>query len=77
MLQHRPSRILTIKTFPDGIFNSNDFCTAVIMQTLKEAGIRIPQDVSVIGNVINPNFRLSIIRALKLERLLPENLIVI
>ena len=43
------SRILTMKTLPDGIFITNDFCAAVIMQALKDAGIRIPQDVAVVG----------------------------
>ena len=28
---------------------TNDFCAAVIMQALKDAGIRIPQDIAVVG----------------------------
>ncbi|PWT75647.1 MAG: LacI family transcriptional regulator [Bacteroidetes bacterium] len=55
------NRILAVKNRPDGVFVTNDFCAAVIMQTLKDAGVRIPQDVAVvgfnndnIGKVINP-----------------------
>jgi len=43
------NRILAMKTLPDGIFITNDFCAAVVMQALKDAGIRIPQDVAVVG----------------------------
>ena len=54
-------RILAMKNLPDGIFITNDFCAAVVMQLLKDAGIRIPQDIAIvgfnndsIGKVINP-----------------------
>ena len=54
-------RILAMKTLPDGIFITNDFCAAVVMQLLKDEGIRIPQDIAIvgfnndiIGKVINP-----------------------
>ena len=42
-------RFLSLKPLPDGIFITNDFCAAVIMQVLKDAGIRIPQDVAIVG----------------------------
>ena len=42
-------RILAMKTLPDGIFITNDFCAAVVMQLLKDAGIRIPQDIAIVG----------------------------
>lgn len=42
-------RILGLKHLPDGIFITNDFCAAVIMQVLKDAGIRIPQDIAIVG----------------------------
>jgi LacI family transcriptional regulator len=42
-------RILAMKTLPDGIFITNDFCAAVVMQVLKDAGICIPRDVAVVG----------------------------
>ena len=38
-----------MKTLPDGIFITNDFCAAVVMQALKDAGIRIPQDIAIVG----------------------------
>jgi len=54
-------RILAMKALPDGIFITNDFCAAVVMQLLKDEGIRIPQDIAIvgfnndiIGKVINP-----------------------
>lgn len=43
------NRILSMKPLPDGIFITNDFCAAVVMQLLKNAGIRIPQDIAVVG----------------------------
>ncbi len=42
-------QILKMKPLPDGLFVTNDFCAAVCMQTLKEAGIRIPEDIAVVG----------------------------
>jgi len=54
-------RILSMKNLPDGIFITNDFCAAVVMQVLKDAGIRIPEDIAIvgfnndsIGKIINP-----------------------
>ncbi|MEO7044875.1 MAG: LacI family DNA-binding transcriptional regulator [Ferruginibacter sp.] len=43
------SHILAMKKMPDGIFITNDFCAAVVMQALKDAGVRIPQDVAIVG----------------------------
>jgi LacI family transcriptional regulator len=34
---------------PDGIFISNDTCAATIMISLKTMGIRVPQDIAIIG----------------------------
>lgn len=42
-------RILSMKTLPDGIFITNDFCAAVVMQLLKDEGMRIPQDIAIVG----------------------------
>ncbi len=41
--------ILNMKPMPDGAFITNDFSAAVCMQTLKEHGVRIPQDIAVVG----------------------------
>ena len=41
--------ILNMKPMPDGAFFTNDFSAAVCMQTLKEHGVKIPQDIAVVG----------------------------
>jgi len=53
--------ILEMNPRPDGIFITNDFCAAVFMQALKEAGCRIPGDIAIVGfnndvisKIINP-----------------------
>jgi len=42
-------KILKMKPMPDGLFACNDFSAAVCMHTLKEHGIRIPEDVAIAG----------------------------
>jgi LacI family transcriptional regulator len=42
-------QIMKMKPMPDGIFITNDFVAAVCMRTLKEHGIKIPQDIAVVG----------------------------
>jgi LacI family transcriptional regulator len=41
--------ILKMDPRPDGIFITNDFVAAVCMRTLKEHGVRIPEDLAVVG----------------------------
>jgi LacI family transcriptional regulator len=41
--------ILKMKPLPDGAFITNDFSAAVCMQTLKEHGVNIPEDIAVVG----------------------------
>jgi LacI family transcriptional regulator len=41
--------IMRMDPLPDGIFLTNDFVAAVCMRTLKESGIRIPEDIAVVG----------------------------
>jgi LacI family transcriptional regulator len=41
--------ILNMNPRPDGAFITNDFSAAVCMQTLKEHGVKIPQDIAVVG----------------------------
>lgn len=41
--------ILKMKPLPDGAFITNDFSAAVCMQTLKEYGVRIPEDIAIVG----------------------------
>ena len=42
-------QIQKMKPRPDGVFVTNDFVAAVCMRTLKEQGIRIPQDIAFVG----------------------------
>jgi LacI family transcriptional regulator len=54
--------IRKMKPLPDGVFVANDNCAVSCMMTLKESGIRIPQDIAFVGfnndpvaKVIEPN----------------------
>ncbi len=42
-------QILKMKPLPDGAFITNDFSAAVCMRTLREHGVRIPQDIAIVG----------------------------
>lgn len=42
-------QILKMKPLPDAAFITNDFVAAVCMQTLKEHGINVPEDIAVVG----------------------------
>jgi LacI family transcriptional regulator len=42
-------QILAMKPKPDAAFITNDFSAAVCMQTLKENGVRIPEDIAIVG----------------------------
>lgn len=55
-------KILKMKTLPDGIFVSNDTCAVSCMKALKQGGVKIPDDIAVVGfnndpisRVIEPN----------------------
>lgn len=41
--------ILKMKPRPEGVFITHDLTAAIFMQTLKKAGIRIPQDIAIVG----------------------------
>jgi LacI family transcriptional regulator len=41
--------LLTRRVLPDGVFVTNDFSAAVCMQTFKDHGIRIPEDIAMVG----------------------------
>jgi LacI family transcriptional regulator len=41
--------ILKMKPRPDGLFVTNDFDAAVCMQELKRHGVRVPEDIAVVG----------------------------
>ncbi len=42
-------QILKMDPLPDGVFLTNDFVAAVFMRTLKEHGIKIPEDIAIVG----------------------------
>jgi LacI family transcriptional regulator len=42
-------QFLQIKPRPDGVFITNDFCAAVCIKAWKAAGLRIPEDIAVVG----------------------------
>jgi LacI family transcriptional regulator len=53
---------LSLPQRPDGIFVANDYCAAACILTLKSNGIRIPEDIAVIGfnndpicQIVEPN----------------------
>ncbi|MBS1510335.1 MAG: LacI family DNA-binding transcriptional regulator [Bacteroidetes bacterium] len=41
--------ILKMKPLPDGIFCTNDFKAAVCMQELKRHGVKVPEDIAIVG----------------------------
>jgi LacI family transcriptional regulator len=41
--------LVAMDPMPDGVFITNDFVAAQCMKTLKEHGIRIPDDIAVVG----------------------------
>jgi LacI family transcriptional regulator len=42
-------QVLSMNPRPDGIFATNDFFAAVFLQTLKEGGLRVPEDIAIVG----------------------------
>ena len=54
--------ILEMKTLPDGIFSANDVCAVSCIRELKQAGIKIPEQIAIAGfnndplsKVVKPN----------------------
>jgi LacI family transcriptional regulator len=55
-------QIAKLKPLPDGLFITNDISAAIVMQKLKELGIKIPEDIAVVGfnndivsTIVEPN----------------------
>ena len=42
-------QVMKMDPRPDGIFITNDFCAAVFAQAIKEAGLRVPEDIAIVG----------------------------
>lgn len=51
-------RILKMRPLPDGLFITSDLVAAVCIRTLQEAGIRVPEDIAVVGFNNDPVGRL-------------------
>jgi LacI family transcriptional regulator len=75
-------KILAMRPLPDGIFITNDFCAAVCIQTLKEAGIRIPEDIAIVGfnndvisKIIEPKLSTINYPGLEIGEIVARNLI--
>ena len=51
-------RILKMNPRPDGLFITSDLVAAVCIHTLKEAGVRVPEDIAVVGFNNDPVGRL-------------------
>ncbi len=51
-------KIMNMKPMPDGLFITSDLVAATCMQVLKESGIRIPEDIAVVGFNNDPVGRL-------------------
>jgi LacI family transcriptional regulator len=42
-------KILALPSLPDGLFAGNDMAAAVCMRVFQERGLRVPQDIAVVG----------------------------
>jgi LacI family transcriptional regulator len=42
-------QLLKMKQLPDGIFITHDFSAAVCMRVLKDHGVKVPQDIGIVG----------------------------
>jgi len=42
-------QLVALDQRPDGVFTTNDFFAAVFLQALKEEGIKIPEDIAIVG----------------------------
>ncbi len=51
-------QVLRLRPLPDGLFITNDMAAAVCMQILNEAGIRVPDDIAIVGFNNDPVGRL-------------------
>ena len=74
--------ILQMNPLPDGIFVANDNCAVGCMQALKQAGIKIPEDIAFVGfnndpvsTVIEPNLTTINYPGYEMEEVAARNLI--
>lgn len=76
------ARILEMKPIPDALFVANDNCAVGCMIALKKAGIKIPEDIAVVGFnndpvslVIEPNLTTINYRGYEMGEVAARNLI--
>jgi LacI family transcriptional regulator len=75
-------RIMKMKPMPDGVFCTGDFSASVCIRTLKEYGIRIPDDIAfvgfnndVIGKIVEPNLTTINYPGIEMGEMAARNLI--
>ncbi len=75
-------RLLAMEPMPDGVFFTNDFAAIVCIKALKEKGIRIPDDMAIVGfnndplsTVISPALSTINYPGMKLGEIAATNLI--
>jgi LacI family transcriptional regulator len=76
------SKILRMKPLPDGIFTSNDTSAVNAIVELKKAGIRIPEDIAIVGfndepfsKIVEPNLTTVNYPAMKMGEIAASSLI--
>ncbi len=76
------NKILSFDPLPDGLFVSNDICAATCIRQLKKAGIRIPEDIAVVGfnndtvsRIVEPNLTTTNYPGYKMGEVAMKNLI--
>ena len=42
-------KIMDLQPMPDGVFVTGDFAAAVCIRTFQENGVRVPEDIAVVG----------------------------
>jgi len=76
------NKILSFSQLPDGLFVSNDICAASCIQYLKKAGIKIPEDIAVVGfnndtvsRLVEPNLTTTNYPGYEMGKVAMKNLI--
>lgn len=76
------SELLKMKPMPDGLVVTNDFAAAVIMNKLKENGIRVPEDIAIVGfnndvisKLVEPKLTTIDYPGLEMGKIIARNLI--
>ncbi len=74
--------IAKMKPLPDGVFITNDISAAIMMQTFKELGIKVPDDIAVVGfnneticTIVEPNLTTIDYPGLNMGEVAARNLI--